>query len=297
MAFKKLTKDPKRVVLNQDVLLEHLTMLRLDGDRPLSEDKVYRYKEFISGRSSESCVWLDDLVTWIHVYVKEIKKWVSLNGNHTGNACLQLFEEGDLPKGYTISLVEYECDTLIDASNIFNGVDSDGGRTRNQRVRTRGKAIASLRDIPGHVLTKLVQGITVHTRLHQGTCNASHPEYLVDAHEAFFVWMANNIYTQKPNQKLLLGCVIAAIYEQYLRSKKASVREFWHPIMNNEEISGVRRTLYSHILGSDLTNRAGSRECYCRCISGYNSFIRGNVASKSKHAIKYSPEAPLEEVC
>ena len=270
----------KSITITKDKCLEIAMMDEVRGDRLLDEKKVKDYhKKIMNGEFSTPL--------WVVTYCHETGMWYRVNGQHTTNAYLRVFDStGFLPSNQGAFSEEYESETLQDVANLYSRYDSPSmTRHQNNINRVQASTVLELQGIPDSYLNKVISGISFSKSGggSYGASNRDEKSRLCHIHKDMMVWYYG-VYKHSDAHKQIMrrGPVVATVFEVYELHKENAddlrhVESFWYSVASGKsDWNAPAKWLREYLLHTPA-GRNGDPEKLMRavCVTYWNRFVRG----------------------
>jgi len=217
------------------------------------------------------------------------------NGKHSSLFLAGL--NGDFPKGLSVRIQQFECDTEIDLATLFAQFDpSRSVRTRGDNINVHRAIEPTLREVSQTSTACAVAGLTWLLRQDAGvTFKESDQLQLVHSHAEFIAWVDQYVGMRR----LKRTGVVAAMFATWSKDATAA-KAFWDHTreQDHEDPKHPTRKLGRFLELSILDptdpqtkQKWDTRAFYVKCIHAWNAFRAGEGTD-----LKYHPTAPLPKV-
>lgn len=289
----ELKTTPVSLPATKELAREFAEMSPAPHDRPLSRRRLEVYHKLLESRQFRP-------VTWAKAWCLETQDWYRVNGKHTSTL---LNEVKVIPKGFSVIIESYECDTLEDVARLYGTFDSKmQSRTAQDIYISFAHVSPELRDMRGRFITSLVAGIGYHTWGEDYTKKqpAERAELLMDYLPfCSWAWGLLEVDSQETRNMSRQG-VMAAMLQTFLKSAVKST-EFWTAVRDETGSSPdcPDRVLSKWLSQAKVKGRSPTRsgmtvttrEMVARCIHGWNAWRRGERTNLRYYADKEVPSA------
>lgn len=260
--------------LSKAQAFDFLEMETFIGERPVSETHVqFLFDEWAGGR-----------FLWHHVLLASAElegKVYRINGQHT--CWMRVNIPDDKPVKAECRKVCYRVDTEEQLRTIYSTFDRNKARTVGHISRVLLTDTSAGRDLPGHIISKVVGGFKVFwsedwKHLSRDGMNTNEIIGLIQKrYDSLFNVVGHFIKMHYPDHVFVRrAAVIAAMFSTSEKSVAASV-EFWTPVCDwiNLTEKGdpryqLRQMLTNHTVV--MTGGIGTEDMYRMCINAWNKW-------------------------
>ncbi|VTR92126.1 unnamed protein product [Gemmata massiliana] len=289
---------PEATYVTSELANNFANMEAAHTDRPLSDRRLEVYQRYLESGEFRP-------VVWAKAFCKETKKFYRVNGKHTST----LFSQLDLPRIPPLLAIveEYVCDTLADVARLYNTYDSTvQGRSSGDINKAVSACIPSLDEVDGKFINLAVaalafaedpttQGRFVGSSEDSTRHALTAPERaeVLNEHTDEVLWLYK-LTGNKLKGSLLHRVPVAAAIVTTKRVDENAALEFWTAVRDR---SGPSPDCQDRVLGEFLmtsklkSDGNHSREFYCRCLSHWNYWRKGE-----KKVVRYLMDSPIPQV-
>lgn len=288
----KMIGEPKTRKLTRGLAEEFSGMTPAPHDRPLNPTRCAIIKTAFEKGAFRTCEWAS-------AFCEQTKQKYRINGKHTSTVLASM--NGEFPKGLSVIVEEYKCDTLEDVANLYSTFDPrSSARSTGDINQIYAAIIPSLEDVSGRVINAVVSGIA-YAIWEDGYTQQPVEDRakLIVAGADFAVWV-NDLVTGVSNDKITpirRAAVIGAMYKTWQKAK-ADATEFWRAVRDE---TGAKpdvpdRKLAKFLSQSRISSRqqikakaVSSREMYVKCIHAWNAWRNGEPTNLNYYPTSKTP--------
>lgn len=271
--------------LTVDVAKSHAALPQIKGDRNLQSSRLSYLKDAHDRGLFHSPIWAV-------AYCKESGKHYRINGKHSANFLSGL--NGHFPKGMSVTVLQFQCDTIAELASLFDQFDSPAStRTRGDSVNVHKSVHESLAAVSKTSALKAIAGIAWHIRNVVGkSLNQADQNQLVHHYSDFLQWQVDLTGTRRMNR----AGVVAAMFQSW-NIDAVIAKQFWVLVrdQSHEDAKNGSRSLGKFLEISvynpveQMTKlKWDSRAFYVKSVHGWNAWITNTTTD-----LKYHSNSPL----
>lgn len=295
MAWKMIGKPTVRQI-TKSLADEFSGMTPAPNDRRIGPQRSAIIKRAFDMGNFRTCEWAT-------AYCSETKQTYRVNGKHTSTVLSSM--NGEFPKGLSVIIEHYECDTLEDVAKLYATFDIRAcGRSTGDINRSFAASVPELAGIQGRIINLSVTGISYATWEEAYATHApeDRAQFLI-AHKDFILWIDTVLghIGAKKVRFMMRSPVVAAMFMTWKKAKGAS-KEFWEAVRDE---TGTKpdlpdRKLARFLITNVLHHRKSapdkkstlSREMMVKCIHAWNAWRTDGPTTLPYHA--NSPIPPVK---
>lgn len=284
----KMVGEPKTRKLTRGLSDEFSGMTPAPHDRPLNPTRSAVLKSAVDKGEFRTCEWAS-------AYCEETKQTYRVNGKHTSTLLSSM--NGEFPKGLSVIVEHYHCDTMADVAALYCTFDRRiSSRSSGDINRIWSATCNALDDVSPRFVDIGITGISYFFWEDGATHHpAEERAQLCIAYSEFICWISDLMsgLDVKKTKHMRRGPVVAAMFATWKKSKSLAT-EFWTAV---RDATGAKPDVADRKLEKYLSaisirgNHAGAtvvspREAYCKCVHAWNAWRDGQ-----KTDLKYYPAA------
>lgn len=278
------------VIATPELAMDTATHPKWKGERDLSKTRM----AFLEGELEQGRFYSP---TWVFATLNG--KRYRVNGQHTSN--LLANANGHFPKGLSVNIIEFHCESENDLAELFATFDRpESARSMRDIIGAHAAQHEGLAGISARNVARGTAGILFarrQTGQSKGAIGRDDRARLVHDHADYLKWVSPIIAIRPLDRE----AVAAAIFLSSRVDREAAMK-FWLAVHDGSEQNhrGPSRVLQSFLLNLKIDERARGtnreqrwppRAIFVKCIHAWNAWRRGAISD-----LKYYEGSPIPEL-